>query len=326
MTQVPEPVRAAPLPGCCSVVCTTYNHAAFSGAALQSIFDQSYRNIEIVIVDDGSKDGNVAAMREKLAGSPFPFVLIDQENTGKIGLNVNRGLAAARGEFVSLFSLDDLLLPDCIETKIARLTAEPTLAFVANASCLEIDEREIIGTVPVKASIHGKGYRTAAELLEHEFSHFGTFLLQAAVLRRSLVDAVGGYEEEMTGDDLILRTKVWQYLVTRPDLGFAFQDEPGFIYRKHGSNLHRDTFRQLRTLIEWRDRFFPGRPMPERFTNRALSFFDRCLAERRKEALEEALRYSPELATRYADYRASWRFRRRALERFLKRQLGQLPK
>ena len=311
-----------PIPGLCSVVCTTYNHAAYCGQSLQSIFDQTYREIEIVIVDDGSKDGNVAALRAKLESSPFPSTLIAQENTGKVGLNINRGVAAATGEYVCFMSLDDLLRPDCIDSKIGLLRQDRNMVLVANTTFDEMDGEGNLLVTGSESPLVGKNLTTSAEMLEHEFEHIGTFFMQGAVIRRDVVEAIGGYDIDMIGDDLIVRTKIWKYMVERPELTFALQSAPGFVYRKHGTNLHRDSFRQLRTVLEWRDRYFPGRPLPDLFTGWANYFFSNCIAERNHAELQKALEYSPEIRVRYDAFRGTWKYRRRAAKRFLRRLFG----
>lgn len=318
---MPEMSKEA-IPGLCSVLCTTYNHAAYSEQSLQSIFDQTYRNIEIVIVDDGSRDGNVAAMRRKLASSPFPFTLIDQQNTGKVGLNVNRALAEAQGEFVCLLSLDDLLMPESIAEKVELLSKNQDMMLVATTANKEMDDAGNMISERVETPLYGKSFTTAAELVEHEYRELGTFYVQGALFRSSLIRAVGGYDEDMTGDDLVIRTKIWRYLLMRPELSIILLHSPGFIYRKHEQNIHKDSFRQLRTIIEWRDRYFPDRPLPSLFDAWANHFFNQCIANDKKAELQAALAYSPEIEKRFETLRRSWKFRRRAAKKYIKRKLG----
>lgn len=313
-------------PGLCSVVCTTYNQAAYVARSLQSIYDQDYRNVEIVVIDDGSTDGNVAALHDALARSPFPHTLLTQENTGNIGHNVNRALAAARGEYVCLLSLDDLLLPDCLSRRIALLQNNPKIMFVANTCNIEIDETDRVTNARFLAPMHDQNLRTAAELLEHEYSHIGTFYIQGAVFRHVLFDAIGGYDEDMTGDDLIIRTKMFQFMMRDPSLTFALLDTPGFAYRKHASNIHLNSFRQLRTVIEWRDRYFPGRPLPDPFRGWALYFFNQCTKTDDRETLDQALAFSPEIRALYEEIRRSWKYRRRSAKNRLRRMLGIRPR
>lgn len=310
------------LPGLCSVICTTYNHAAFSPEAIQSIFDQNYRNIEIVIIDDGSSDDNVTVIKEKLANSPFPSRLITQENSGNVGLNINRALAVARGEYVSFLSLDDLLFPDCIASKIPLLEKDRNMMLVAHTSNAETDQNGRRASKLFKSPLHDKSYSTAAEMLEHEYEYIGTFFVQGMVCRREILDLVGGYDIDQTGDDLIIRTKIWQYMVQYPDLTFALIAEPGFAYRRHGNNIHKNRFRQIRTVLEWHARYFPDRPLPAALTPWMRSFVDRCIERRQDTNLQQALDYSPELRAFYATYKRSWRYRRRAIKRWVRRTLS----
>ena len=309
-------------PGLCSVVCLTYNHAAYSVQSIQSIYDQTFRDIEIIVIDDGSRDENVATIRKKLQDSPFPFSIIDQENTGKIGLNMNRALEAASGEFICMLSLDDLLLPDCIERKMQLLRHDPHLMLVFDTCHKEINDFGTVVSELAKTPLYGKKYATAAEMLELEYETIGTFYLQGALIRHSLVQAIGGYDIDLTGDDLILRTKIWQYMLNRPELTFLLQDSPGFIYRKHDQSLHRQTFRQLKTVIEWRNRYFPTRPLPKLFKGWAFHFFRQCIDQGNDSELKIALAYSPEIHSMYRAYLSSWKLRRHTIKRYIKRKFG----
>src|SRR6056297_2818151 len=125
--------------GLCSVVCTTYNHEKYSRAAIESIVAQDYRPLEIVVIDDGSTDRNVDVIRAALADSDVKNTLLTQKNTGNIAMNVNRALAAARGEFVLLTSLDDMLLPKCISSKLSPMLEDRSLVMVGNSTMSEMD-------------------------------------------------------------------------------------------------------------------------------------------------------------------------------------------
>lgn len=113
----------------CSVLCVSYNHAKFAAAGLQSIYEQTYRNIEIIVLDDGSPDNSVGVIEAALAKSPFPARFIKQENSGNVPANFNKVLAAASGEFVAMMSLDDILMPDCIANAVEVLSKDQTSSF-----------------------------------------------------------------------------------------------------------------------------------------------------------------------------------------------------
>ena len=323
MTHTPSstPNPRAHQPDLCSAVCTTYNHEKYARAAIESIVAQDYRPLEIIVIDDGSTDDNVAVIEAALSESDVQYTLLTQENTGNVAANINRALAAATGEFVLATSLDDLLLPGCISSKMALLLEDQSLVMVANSSMSEMDMSGNIMRPEVRNPVFGHEMASCQDLLEIEFATAGAFFMQGTVLRADCVEALGGYDEDIAGDDLILRTKLWKHLISNPALRCIFLREPGFVYRKHEENLHRNTLRQLHTLIDWRNRFFPERPLPPIAKRRACNYFSECLAKRDHAALQQALALDPLMADLYSEYRYSWGYYRRAIKHALRRIL-----
>ena len=216
----------------CSVICTTYNHAKFSGLAIKSIGEQLWPNIEAIIVDDGSTDQNVVVMKGALVRAGIQSTLIEQENTGNPAKNANRALHAARGEFCCLFSLDDLLLPDCISSKMDLMRKDPNLVMVGNRTNLEIDSDNQMKVTEIKNPIYFAKCSSPEEMLELEFSNIGTYLLQGTVFRASFLKIIGGFDEDMIGDDLNLRTKIWKYPDHTPGIPFCFSVSTRFYLQK----------------------------------------------------------------------------------------------
>lgn len=103
-----------------SVVIPAYNAQATLAETLRSVQTQTYRNLEIVVVDDGSTDGTWALIQkfgDAVRG-------IRQRNSG-IAVTRNTGLAAARGEFVALLDADDLCEPERIAVQVQYLQQHP---------------------------------------------------------------------------------------------------------------------------------------------------------------------------------------------------------
>lgn len=250
------------VPGLCTVVCTTFNHGSYVAAGLRSLANQTYAQIEVVIIDDGSTDNTVECIRQATKDFPFPLTLVCQPNSGNVAMNCNRGLHRARGEYISMFSLDDVLLPDCLAEKIQILSRDQHFAFAANTCHVEIGADGTIVCPLYKAALYGKQDITAAMAEEIEFETLATFWMQGAVIRHSVLDAIGHYDVDLAGDDLIVRTKLWRYLKNDPTRRFALLDKPGFKYRKHVGNVHKDVQRQALTIKDWGAKYFPGRPVP----------------------------------------------------------------
>lgn len=292
-------------------MCVTYNHAAYSRIAIESIANQTYPHIEIVVVDDGSTDGNDKILKEVLEASGRPFKLLLQENTGNVAMNCNRALAAATGDYLSVLSLDDILYPDCISSKMEFLCADSNLAFVANTCNVEIDRDGHTTNSQFRSGLFEKNLSSAEELLEHEFHNIGTFYVQGAVFRLDVIRKFGGYDEDMVGDDLIFRTKLFQYMITHPDLSFLLMHRPGMAYRKHDTNIHLNVWRQVKTVIEWKNRYFPDRLLPQLAVRWTEHLFNQSAKQARLEDIQRAIEFDPQLNQIYQAYKSTWKGRRR---------------
>ncbi len=104
-----------------SVIVPCYNGEAFLARAMDSALAQSFRDLEIVLVDDGSTDGS-PAMCDRYAAQDSRVHVIHQPNAG-LSAARNAGMAAARGDYIAFLDADDYLKPDAYETLFAAMTA-----------------------------------------------------------------------------------------------------------------------------------------------------------------------------------------------------------
>lgn len=119
-------------PGLVSVVTPCYNGESFLDRYFEGILAQTYRPIEVVLVDDGSTDATYSlalSYKEKLEEQGIRFVCIHQENKGQAAA-INRGLPEVTGEFITWPDSDDLMYPDNLEKKVSYLHAHPDAGFV----------------------------------------------------------------------------------------------------------------------------------------------------------------------------------------------------
>ena len=111
-----------------TVVVTTFNRAHFVTKALDSVWGQSYRPIELIVVVDGSTDSTKEILErwkaEHGGDSQFTTRIVAQENSGACVAR-NRGLIESRGEFIQLLDDDDLLGPEKLERQVEYLVAHP---------------------------------------------------------------------------------------------------------------------------------------------------------------------------------------------------------
>lgn len=118
------PLSAEPL---VSILVSNYNYGRFIGESIQSVLDQTYPNIELIICDDGSTDGSVGIIEEYQQRDPR-VQLIRKGNGGQAS-GFNAAFAASRGEIVSLLDSDDRFLLHKVERIVADFQAHPEAGF-----------------------------------------------------------------------------------------------------------------------------------------------------------------------------------------------------
>lgn len=111
-----------------SVVIITYNSSQYVCETLDSIYNQDYNNIEVIISDDSSKDNTIEVVKEWLDKNGHRFVrseiVTTPFNTG-LPANCNRGIRASSGEWVKILAGDDLLMSNCISTYMSFVQSHP---------------------------------------------------------------------------------------------------------------------------------------------------------------------------------------------------------
>lgn len=169
-----------------SVVIPTYNCAHYLPQAIDSVLAQSYTGLEVIVIDDGSRDNtaDVAAAY----GSRIRYMR--QENSGLPAAR-NRAIEAAEGELIALLDADDWWEPRKLEPQVELLDADRDVALVYTDLKVIYDDGRVIPSFLASRPLTSDGY---------VFSHLaqsGFILPSTVVLRRSCVEAVGMFDETM---------------------------------------------------------------------------------------------------------------------------------
>jgi Glycosyl transferase family 2/Glycosyl transferases group 1 len=113
-----------------SVVTALYNHAEHVGAALDSVARGRFRDFEMIVVDDGSTDASLQAVRDWMAVNPdVPALLLRHPFNRGLPSSRNTAIAFARGEHVLVLDSDNEVYPHCLERLVAALDDDPGSAF-----------------------------------------------------------------------------------------------------------------------------------------------------------------------------------------------------
>lgn len=191
-----------------SVIIPAYNAAAFIEDAVHSALNQSYAQVEVIVVDDGSKD-DTAQLVEAIAGAKCL-----RKANGGVSSARNFGVAQSSGEYIAFLDADDIWHADKIAAQVALLDRYPDadLTYCRYEDDLERFRAEISGRrIDTAASIP----HTLIESMEPSFvnPYFGT---SCVMVRRSAFERVGGFDRALPfAEDVDFYLKV---LVERPSV------------------------------------------------------------------------------------------------------------
>lgn len=171
--------------GLVSVIIPNYNHAAYLGAAIQSVLDQSYRQVEIIVVDDGSTDNS----REVVARFGDQVRYIWQTNQG-LSAARNSGIRAAKGSYIALLDADDLYETAFLQTLVATLAATPTADGIYCGYQFVDEQNRLLPQREARLISVDRLYAALAE---------GNFLVpEAMLLRHVCYEQVGAFDETLS--------------------------------------------------------------------------------------------------------------------------------
>jgi alpha-1,3-rhamnosyltransferase len=217
-----------------SVVVPSYDHEAFIERTLRSVFAQTLAPKELIVIDDGSRDGSVGVIERVLADSAVPARLIARENRG-LCPTLNEGLAIAKGEFFAYLGSDDIWLPGFLERQAGLLAERPNAA-LAFAHAYVINEFDNIIDRTDNWTQFADGDLLPTLLSGEIFSSPGV------LYRRSAIDGIG-WNPAAALEDYEL------YLALAANGEFARNTEVLCAWRQHGGNTSSNTPAMLREQI-----------------------------------------------------------------------------
>ena len=205
-----------------SVVMPAYNHARFLVDAIESALGQTLTPLEVIVVDDGSRDDTPAV----LARYGARIRVMAQNNRG-VSVARNIGVESAKGELIAFLDADDRWLPAKLEQQVPALMADSSIG-LAHCGVREVDA----SLVPMRDRTDGMSGWVAEDLLlmRPVMLAPSTFLV-----RREAFAEAGGFDERMRhGED-------WDFCFRLAlHRRIAFVPEVLAEYRRHGSNTSRD--------------------------------------------------------------------------------------
>ena len=213
-----------------------YNVEAYLAEAVDSVLAQTYRDFELVIVNDGSTDGTLAIAERYRAEDPARIRVVSQPNRGLAAAR-NAGLRAATGAVFALLDSDDGWEPAFLAEQMRVLDDDPTIAIVTGNARNRggIQSGQPVRPVPDD--------RPAPDLIEILRDERAIFIM--SVFRRAVVDRIGEFDEDFrTNED-------YDFWIRAALAGFRFARNPAPLafYRRHGHSLSASESRMLAGIL-----------------------------------------------------------------------------
>lgn len=229
-----------------SIIIPTYNHGRFVAQAVESALAQTYPDLEVIVVDDGSTDHTQAI----LSSYGARIHTITQENRG-VSAARNAGILAARGGYFVFLDADDLVPPNKLALQVPVLRARPDWGLVYS-SYQHVDESA--AHVLRESRANKQGY-----LLKDLLCRTLFFPLGAALVRRECLDRVGLFDESCpAAADIDMWTRI-----ARAGYAFGTIDQPLFQSRVVKGSMSSVHTNQARDEFARLDKFFADPHLPD---------------------------------------------------------------
>ncbi len=237
-TETPQRItRHTAVPPAVSVIIPAYNVAPYIAEALDSVLAQTFKDYEIIVINDGSPD--TTELERVLEPYRAHIVYLKQENRGAASAR-NTGLYVARSEFIAFLDADDWWLPDFLHSQLDFIKHHPKCDLVyANATIF--GETQLAGSTYMKTA-PSKGEVTFESLVTARCN----VITSGVVARRQLIMDVGMFDEDLLRAhdfDLWLR-------MVRHGGHAAYQKKVLLNYRVRPDSLSGDSIQQVERELE----------------------------------------------------------------------------
>jgi alpha-1,3-rhamnosyltransferase len=238
-----------------SVIIPIYNHEQYIQEAIQSIINQNYQNLELIIIDDGSKDNsfNKALEMEDLCKKRFSRFLCKKQKNKGVCETCNQLIKLSRGNFLFLMASDDKILPNTINTFYDFLSKNDDYALVVGQNLImdsngkecfwDKDRNNIYEKEKAKYSSFSdwlQKYSTKVNFGSEDFGSYesllnGNYIPNGSLVKKDIYKKTGLYTKKAPLEDYYMNLQIAKYAKMK------FIDIPAFYYRWHNNNVAKQS-------------------------------------------------------------------------------------
>ena len=215
---------SARIPGQVSVIVPTYNRQDLVVETVNSILEQTYEKVQVVVINDGSED-DTASVLDGLRSRDDRVVPVEQVNSGQVRAR-NHGLQVATGEYIAFLDSDDTWAPTKLEKQLRKFVGKVGMVY---CGIIEVDGdgnqiREILCEPGIRGDIYDR-------LLVKNRMTGGT-----VIVKHSVLDEVGNFDESLSAAE---NWDLWIRIAERYEIDFV--NEPLVNYRVHIGNMSKSS-------------------------------------------------------------------------------------
>ena len=219
--------------------------------AIQSVINQTYKNIELIVINDGSTDGTGSIITNFIEkNNNFNIEYLSKPNEG-ICRTLNKGLELAKGKYVALLASDDMCMPDRIEKQLQLMEENANIGLVfSDHFFMRFNQITQLKATDYKPNIRKCFINNIQNVNMYEKLLTENIIPALTVfVRKECFDKVGGFDNNLWAEDYDM------WLRISKEYPIAFIDEPLAYYRIHDSNLSHtavsfDTFKIIRAIMK----------------------------------------------------------------------------
>lgn len=229
-----------------SVIIPAYNHELYIEEALQSVIDQTYKNIEFIIINDGSTDRTAERIEKFIKINQDKNIqFVNKQNEG-VCKTMNKGLAMATGDYVAFLASDDLWLPDRISIQLEFMEKNKNIGMVfSDAWFFRFNTKTNIKWSDYKTGIR-KYFKNGIQNIDMYTLLLTKPMIPAltVMIRKNVLDVVGFFDANLVAED----DEMWLRIAR--EYPIAYVDVPLALYRMHDGNSSSNTRLGIKCMVQ----------------------------------------------------------------------------
>lgn len=210
-----------------SVIIPTYNTKIYIDNAIDSVLNQTYKNFEIIVVDDGSTDGTSEYLADKYSNQ----ISLIKQNNGGLANARNTGIINSKGDLIQFLDADDVLEPQKFEKSIKKIEEGYD---IVSCWCVDMDE-SLIKTIKIR-----KPFDHTTNHIEEVITHNSIGVVHGPIFKREIIDKYQIFMDNSLGNYCADWYFWLRIIFENPKIGII--EEVLCKYRRHSNSLTKSSF------------------------------------------------------------------------------------